>query len=247
MAENHKVVKVAIAIPNNGYTQVESYENRLLNFLHLGRLAERSKNEPVEFDFYFFVIGRTFTPMAREEAVKNSLEAGMDYLWMIDDDMIADNDIFERLYRHDVDIVGGLAFTRNPPFKPVIYSCIDGWDPIDKKDYFINHYIMNYPKDKLVECDAFGFGTALIKMDVFRKMKPPYFALSSQTGEDILFCYNAKKYGFKVYVDTSTKLGHLGNPIKVTEDSAHAYWKESNLQVERHNGEYIKYKTTEVS
>ena len=237
------IVKVCIAIPNNGYTQPESYENRLLNFLYLGGLQERGRYEKhnPRFEFYFVVEGRLFTPLAREEAARFALEGNMDYLFFIDDDMISPNNLFEMLYRHNVDICGALAFTRNPPHKPVIYSCIEGWDAVKKQDYFVNHYVWNYPKDKLVECDAMGFGSVLIKMDVFRKMPRPWFALCSNTGEDILFCYNAKKYGFRVFVDTSAKIGHLGNPINVTEEYAMKWWKNNGLEIEKSNSLYKKY------
>lgn len=279
MAQNNPI-KVCIGIPNNGYTSVESYENRLVNFLYLGSMQEISRfiriilaridsgeisielgNKLLEdiqkdkavsgivagqtFEFYFMVVGRLFTPLAREECVKYALNAGCDYLFMIDDDMICPNDLFEKLYRHNVDIVGPLMFTRNPPHKPVIYSCMDGWDTVEKQSYFINHYVMNYPKDKLIECDAFGFGCALIKMDVFKKMGAPYFALCSNTGEDILFCYNAKKHGFRVHVDTSVKLGHLGNPICVTEEYAQNVWKQLDMDVEKKHGAYQKYEAKE--
>src|SRR5258706_3055459 len=104
---DEKVVKVAISIPNMGYTNPASYANRLVNFLHLGRLEERGRCEkhPVRFDFFFSVIGRVFTPVARDAAVGLALDNNCDYLYMIDDDMICPDDMFESLYRHDVDIV----------------------------------------------------------------------------------------------------------------------------------------------
>lgn len=243
LAENHQVIKVAIAIPNNGYTQVESYENRLQNMLHLGILQERCKqeNRPIQYEFAFFVQGRLYTPLAREEAAKHALNGNCDYLLFIDDDMICPHDMFEKMIAHDVDIVGALAFTRNPPHKAVMYSCVDGYDPITRQNYFINHYVLNYPKGKLVECDAIGFGCVLIKMDVFKTIPQPWFALCSNSGEDITFCYEAKKHGFRVFMDTALPVGHLGNPICVTEDYARNYWKTAGLEYEKTAGLYKKY------
>lgn len=193
------------------------------------------------FEFHFAVIGRIFTPFAREQAAKMALEKEADYLYMVDDDMICPDDLFEALYRHNVDIVAPLAFTRNYPHKPVIYAEVSGIDPISKTPYFYNNVIWNYPKNKLVECDAVGFGAVLIKMDVIRKMKAPYFMSTNSSGEDILFCYNAKKVGARVFMDTETGLGHLGSPINVTPEYVDELRKRETPDFEKIHPIYDKY------
>lgn len=221
MNEREGAVKVAVCIPNEGHAPVEAYANRLENFKYMGALEERGRllKETPRFEFYFLTLGRIFTPLAREEAAKFALEISADYLYMIDDDMTCPNDLFERLYRHDVDVVAPLAFTRNFPHKAVIYEIKEGWDPVSRSAYFINHHVDVYKKDALIECDAVGFGAALINMRVIRAMKGQKFmdGCTSGTGEDILFCHKARKLGFRVFMDTSTKLGHLSHPIEVTE------------------------------
>lgn len=230
---DRKRVKVVIAIPNEGVTDWQAYDNRMLLMLHLGILQEKSQREPVTpdgaiFEFYHFTAGRLLTPAAREALTDNALSSGMDYMLMIDDDMITPIDLFERLYNHNVDVVAPLAFTRNAPHYAVLYTCESGWDPVMKTDYFINHYARNYPENQLVQCDAVGFGAALIKMDVIKKMKKPYFMSTCGTGEDVYFCYRAhKEAGAKIYMDTSTKLGHLGAPVVVDEEYAKYYWKNN--------------------
>jgi len=226
-----KVVKVVIAIPNEGVTQWQAYDNHSLLMLHLGAIQERSKHEPVTkdgsiFEFYHFTAGRLLTPVARESLADHALAQGMDYMLMIDDDMLVPLDLFEKLYDHDVEIVAPLAFTRNSPHLPVIYRCEKGWDPVVKCDYFINHFARNYPKNQLVQCDAVGFGAVLIKMDVIKRMPKPYFMSTCGTGEDILFCYNAQqKAGAKIHMDTATKLGHLSHPTVIDEAYAEYFWK----------------------
>lgn len=224
-------VKVVIAVPNEGHTLPEAYDNRMLWSIHLGGLAERSKHEPVTTDgaileFYHFTAGRLLTPAAREALADHALQQGMDYMLMVDDDMICPLDMFERLYNHNVDVVAPLAFTRNAPHYAVIYQCESGHDPVAKQDYFINHYARNYPENQLVQCDAVGFGAALIKMDVIRKMRRPYFMSTCGTGEDVLFCYNAQRQAnAKIYMDTSVKLGHLSHPRVIDEDYAKWWWE----------------------
>lgn len=170
------------------------------------------------FQFFVGTAGRMHAHIAREVLADEALKLGADYLYMIDDDMLCPVDMFERLLAHDVDIVAPLAFMRKPPHHPVIYTVREGWDAAARMAYFQNFSVMTYPKDRLVECDAVGFGAALIKTDVLRALEKPWFATWSRVGEDIGFCHKAKKSGFRVFCDTSIKLGHLGDPIVVDED-----------------------------
>ena len=178
--------------------------------------------DDVEYEFYWSTIGRVLTPLARERLTEMALKTGMAYMLMIDDDMVIPMDMFERLIRHNVDVVAPLAFMRMSPHSPVIYRVIEGYDKVRCMDYYVTQIVKNYPKDKLVECDAVGFGSALIKMDVVRKMTPPYFMSTTQSGEDLWFCKQARDAGAKIYMDTSVKLGHLGIPPLITEETYEA-------------------------
>lgn len=228
---DRKIVKVVIAIPNEGHTLPEAYDNRMLMALHWGIIGERSKVRPVTpdkaiFEFFHFTAGRLLTPAAREALTDHAIAANVDYMLMIDDDMICPLDMFETLYNHHVDIVAPLAFTRNPPHSAVIYQQETGFDPVSKQAYFINRFARNYPKDTLVRCDAVGFGAVLIKMDVLKKMDKPYFMSTCGTGEDVYFCYKAwKEAGAKTYMDTACKLGHMAKPQLIDEPYAEWYWK----------------------
>lgn len=212
--EAHKdKIKVLVGIPRGGFTLSEAVDNQIDMAAYLGRLEAIS-----DFKFYFASIGRLFVPKAREEFAQYAIESGCDYLLMIDDDMICPTDLFTRLYSHDVDIVAPLAFQRRHPYYPVIYKQKSGWDEVQKQRYFGNEIVKNYPKNVLFECDAVGFGAVLIKRWVLEKMLTPRFMSTSPTGEDILFCYNAREQlGAKVYCDTATPIAHLG-ACKIIEE-----------------------------
>ena len=225
-----KIVKVGFCIPNEGHTEPEAYDNRMMFCQHLGALQVLSSMgldeldghkfvypKDTKFEFYVTSIGKVFTALAREKLADEAVESGLDYIMMIDDDMITDMDFFERLYAHNVDIVAGLAFTRSFPHSPVIYEVKKGYDPIARKNYYINYTLYTYPKDTLVECDAVGFGGVLIKTAVLKGMKKPWFMTTSGAGEDIHFCHMAKEQGFKVFMDTSVKMGHIGYAPIITE------------------------------
>ncbi len=236
MTERQCFYKMVKALREIAPEKADEVMNKYLEgSVHIKKYGEES------FQFYFVNVGRIFTPAAREEIAKKALEHDMDYIYMIDDDMIAPDDTFQRLYKHNVDIVSPLAFTRNPPFKPVMYASIDGYDAVAKTDYFINNVVMKYPRNRLVECDATGFGAVLMKTWMLKNIKPPYFMSSEGTGEDILFCYKAKKVGARVFMDTSLKLGHLGNPQIITEEFVDNYRNQVDPQHVQRYPDFTKY------
>ena len=217
--------KVAISIPSEGHTLPESYDNHLVLSFHLGVLQEQWKHEnrPIQYEFYWFTTGRLLTAMAREKLVLEALNGGMDYIFMYDDDMVLPIDAVEHLLidienKPEIDVVAPLAFMRNPPHYAVIYTTTEGYDQENHQPYFVNNFVKNYPKDTLVECDAVGFGAVLIKMDIVRKMKPPYFFSTTGSGEDIYFCMKSRQEaGARIFMDTRVKLGHLSKPPIIDE------------------------------
>lgn len=207
------VTRVLFAIPRAGITPVEAIDNQLDMAKYFGKLEIGGK-----FEFYFATIGRIFVAKAREEFCDYAVRLDCDYLFMVDDDMICPPDLFYKLYAHNVDVIAPLAFQRRAPYLPVIYLQKEGWDEVRKEKYFSNETVKNYPKDKLFQCDAVGFGSVLIKVEVLKKMNKPRMMSTSPSGEDILFCYNARKeVGAKIFVDTGIKLEHLGAPIIIGE------------------------------
>lgn len=245
------VKKVLFGIPLKGHTPPASYHDRMLMWKHLGnREAEDffERKDP-RYVFTLGAIGEILTPFAREKLASSAVEMGVDYLFMVDDDMICPKELFYDLVRHDVDICAPLAFTRNPDHKPVMYQTIEGYDPVTHKSYYTTNFVMNYPRNKLVECDAVGFGAVLIKTDVIKKIADSgqsCFTGMDSTGEDISFCYKAKKLGFRVFMDTSVKLGHLGNNIIVTEEYSDMHNKLTPEEKDRFYGKYIKYPSQEI-
>lgn len=237
-AREEGVIRVLVGFPHEGMTPSETYLNRLANLKHLGHLEERGKllKETPRFEFLLKSCGRMHVHVAREELAKTALASGCQYLFMIDDDMTAADDLFEHLWASHKDIISPLAFTRNFPHKPVIYNCIEGWDNVSQTEHFTNYAVMKYPKDQMKEVDAVGFGAVLISVDCFKKMPQPWFMNPFKTGEDINFCYQAKKFGFRTWVDTRLKLGHLGHPLLITEEYVTKQWEAYGMDIDKRFG-----------
>jgi hypothetical protein len=245
------VKKVAISIPNEGHTLPEAYDNHLVMSTHLGIMQERwkwQKRNP-RYEFYWFTAGRLFTAMAREKLITQALIDDMDYILMYDDDMLLPLDMVDRMLADveelpQIDVLAPLAFMRNYPHYPVIYTTREGYDSDRHEPYFINQFVKHYPKNSLIECDAVGFGAVLINMRIVKKMTPHYFFSTTGTGEDIYFCMKARQEAqARIFTDTSIKLGHLSNPKIIDEAVYEQTLKEKGEAVEELPHKYTVYKT----
>lgn len=134
---------------------------------------------------------------------------GLTHLLWIDDDMTFEPDAVRRLLAHDLPIVGGLCFNRRHPYSPVLV-------------YFTERgfaFKYDYPEG-LVEVDATGAAFLLVKKEVFLKIREKYpegpWSILG-IGEDVSFCKRATAVGYKVFVDTTVKIGHISPDIVVDE------------------------------
>ena len=239
------VYKVLVGIPLKGHTPPRSYHDRMLMWKHMGgqeAMDYCSKKSP-RYVFSLGAIGELLIPFARERLGDAALEMGCDYLFMVDDDMLTPPDLFYQLVKHDKDICAALAFTRNPDHKPVMYQSIEGFDPVTNRTFGLSKFVLNYPRNQLVQCDAVGFGAVLIKTSVLKKIPKPWFFGMELTGEDVAFCSKATKKGFEVWMDTSIKLGHLGSPAIITEEYSDTWNKLTVEEKDRLYGQYTKYQT----
>lgn len=244
-----KIYKVAISIPSEGHTLPEAYDNHLVLSFHLGALQEKLKHEnaPIQYEFYWYTTGRILTALAREKLVQEALKGGMDFIFMYDDDMVLPIDTVEFLLKDmeehpEMDVVAPLAFMRNPPHYAVIYTVVEGYDKDSHQPYFINQFVKNYPKDTLVECDAVGFGGAMIRMSMVKKLKPPYFFSTTGSGEDIYFCMKSRQeVGARIFMDTRVKLGHLGKPPVIDEAYFEKWIKDNKHDIPDVPHKYLTY------
>jgi hypothetical protein len=67
------------------------------------------------------------------------------------------------------------------------------------------------PTSGILEVGALGFCFTLIRVDILRQMRPPYFVTGPNHTEDIWFFVKAKEANpdFRVVVDCSVDCGHI--------------------------------------
>lgn len=184
------------------------------------------------YKFFKTCLGRLMVSYAREKFAEYALNIGFDYILYLDDDHIWPLNIFNGLekYIKDYDIVAPLCLQRQYPFTPVIYkskltSLPDGRTLVDNVRYAEVKEVKK--GDIITDADAIGFGAAIVKVDLLKKVSRPWFFNQVGVGEDIWFCIKAKREAnAKILVDTSIEAPHLRDREPIYwEDYVKAAWE----------------------
>ena len=208
--------KVMIYIPSSTGFQSSKFVESLLVLLE-----DCSKHKD-KFEFYVKIGMRATIADSRNIACEMALDCGADYLLWLDDDMVCfpKMDYFTNLIKHDKDYVAPLFFQRKKPFLPCIFK------GQRHKDGIRYRHILDYKKG-LIEVDATGFGCVLMKTEMLRHIKEPFFEYRDGLGEDIYFCIKAKKAKYRLYCDTTLDMGHIMDSPVSAEESFLSHKKEA--------------------
>ena len=179
-----------------------SFINTLTNYMSY----LYGKGEDVAIDF--------LTPKypGQIDAIRNGLvmQAQMfgctHILFMDTDQVYSDPEMIQKMLAHDKPVVGAKVHRRYPPFDPLLLRGEPG-------------HLYSVPDQEieaggLVDVSATGCGCILYDMEIFQKIKHPWFELSvgeygQIIGEDVGFCTKLIEHGYKVLVDCSIDIKHL--------------------------------------
>lgn len=152
---------------------------------------------------------------SRDEIAKRALLDEADLVMWFDSDMIFNPDTLMRMLElidKGHDIVTGVYYRRKPPFTPTIFKTMD----IKLVDQSATWTEFDELPDEPFEVAACGFGCVLMKTEVFVNVFAEFgfmFTPIGSVGEDIAFCWRARKCGYKIIADPSISLGHVGQAI----------------------------------
>lgn len=162
----------------------------------------------------------TFIDHARNRLVEVANQAGKDelnrlpdYYLFIDQDSVVHPALFEELKAKNKDIVSANCLRKK--------HWIPAWTPMscatDRCIENVERELRKIKKGAMVEALTAGCGGLLVKGEVLRKIKPPWFKirLSDKVcfGEDVWFCEKAREAGYKVWVATDIPIGHSGATV----------------------------------
>lgn len=147
---------------------------------------------------------------ARNALVEQALDAGMDYIFFIDSDMIPyqppdANLALYALYALQAPIVTGLYRAKK---RYGFYWAV--WKKVIEKGKGYQPLI-NFDRN-IFKADIAGLGCTLIHRDVFDNIKKPWFKWDSMRtfSEDFYFFRKAQKAGYDLLVRGDVRFHHLG-------------------------------------
>ena len=192
-----KVVKVLIAVPC--FQTCEPEVMRDIYRLNIPDNVETSLE---------FVLGYGVA-QARNESARFALANGFDYILFVDSDVLVPKSLLEELLKLDSDIAAGWYKRKREQQFAEVYV----WET-DEKKAMKKLTAEDISKLNTCEINACGFGCALVKTELFKKI-PDYtwfnFVETSQTQitEDLNFCLKAAKAGAKIMLEPRLQCVHI--------------------------------------
>lgn len=170
---------------------------------------------------YYTRIGDGLISRVRNELGRLFLEKKeYDYLMWIDSDIAWEPKTkpIDRLIESKKDIICGIYPVRDITLRPAIRT-FEIQELLDKKQFTNQKAVI--PFDQVFEIIYASAGFLLLSRKcvkaVYQKHKFPFQPIEGKNGEylseDWAFCHRAREMGYKVWADSSIKLGHIGNCI----------------------------------
>lgn len=180
-------------------------------------------------EFHFTQPTHTIVGTARQMCINAALtDKDCTHVLFIDDDMIYGPEQYfaleAEMLNNDLDFLAALGFSNSIPTKPCVFGKVEGV-PEEGSDPWWS-IVSHYPRNERFEVYAVGFGMVLISrrmLESMRTKKPLgstepevikeyqhfYYRHPKCVNEDVAFCLNARKQGFKLYCDSRVSIGHI--------------------------------------
>lgn len=206
-----KEINVGICLAHN-YPSFPNYFltslwNMQFNFYNWVYTQEKN------YTLSLFIQGGYQLDTMRNDVTKRALEADIDILLFLDTDMEFPADTIIRMlqvleYNEDYEAVSGIYTYKSAPYLPQIFG------KFDKKKKEFNR-AMAFPMDNPFEIEGAGGGILMVKKEVFKRTKAPWFKfvykgedknIPKGMGEDLYFFYKCKP---KTLCDPGVICGHF--------------------------------------
>jgi len=152
----------------------------------------------------FSICMNTYLPMARNTIHNAFIESGLEWLVMLDSDVLPPPTFLDKLLASKKKMVGGWYRKKGGAGYPVVYDYVK----TDEKGIHW-HNIRKVPGSGLEKVDAAGAGCWLMHRDVAKAIgTKPYN--EEHGGEDLDLCVKVNKAGFNIYIDWEIACAHAG-------------------------------------
>lgn len=162
---------------------------------------------------------------ARNRIAQEAINEGCDYVLMVDSDTVIKPDTLKLMLDDPVDVCLGVYANRNGTNTYTGATCVCRRFDVSGEEYY------NYPTESEYSADEIhamqaegkkkirihggGFGCALVKTEVFSRLKWPWFKwVDYEDGhgtlsEDLYFCEQCKNEDIPVYADVRVTCAHI--------------------------------------
>jgi len=223
MEKEKKTMKIGICVPLYNVVPASFF----VNFIN--RISEFYQQN--KYDVQIYLQNSTIVDKARNELVRMAKKDNCDYIFFIDSDTIIPSGALDTLLAMDKDIASGLYFGKGKPYLPVARI----------KEGDKHGFLEDFEFNEIMEVQGVGMGCCLINMKVFEGMEFPYFKLEwrekdgikYQIAEDLYFCDEAVKLGYKVFLNTGIVCDHFGSEV----GAAHFMMYKDQLKKDKNDRE----------
>ena len=180
----------------------------------------------------------------RNSLVDVAIKHKMTHILFLDTDMFHPKDMIVRMIEDfednkEVSAITGLYVRKSPPYLPHIYPKF-----LKKEKTFGISGL--FPLNSIFKVEGAGLGCLMIKTDVFKRIKKPYFKMGGEIdgkkgyGEDLYFFLKAKPL---TLCDTRLMCSHF-KPVGFTIDD---YIKSNKLKIKGNQVEGTKEQINEIA
>jgi hypothetical protein len=184
---------------------------------------------------------------ARNTLTETFLSSPTEWLFWMDSDMTFPKDtlvkLFETAQKKDAKMVTGIYYQRRGGNLPCLWSrnqeteagLVTGLNtPKGIENKYMGSFMIVHPdKKEPFEAHAAGFGCVLVHRSVFEVMDRPWFQfIKGICSEDFYFFVHAQELGFKLWVEPTIDLGHIGDAPVVTKADFNKKAAQAKLHIE---------------
>lgn len=161
---------------------------------------------------------------ARNAIARKAIELNVDYVLMVDNDVVLPKDALKNLLNDPKDVCLGFYAHRDTDNIYRGRTCVCKLNDDRGIAYYNYPLESEYTAEELkklrengqykVQIHGGGSGCAFVKMSVFKTLKYPWYDWVNYKGggmlsEDLYFCEQCKDHRIKVYTDTRVACGHI--------------------------------------
>lgn len=182
--------------------------------------------DPAGHELFFEFVRGYDCATARNNIVFKAQDMDVDYVLMVDNDVVLPGDVLKNMLELQVDVCLGYYAHRG------VRNVFDGKTSVCKLGEY--NYTWQYTAQELreirekgqykLQIHGGGMGCALIRMDVFKRIPYPWYdwvnyhdANHGMLSEDLYFCEGCRKANIPVYTDTRAGCGHMLRHIQFME------------------------------